>query len=94
MDLTIRDTIILAIMVLFLGKALNRRIPVLRDYNIHEPVTGGILASLNCVAWIISQTFYPIPGGLKVWHKSANSFNYQHKKKPALSGFLHSCSIL
>jgi ESS family glutamate:Na+ symporter len=46
MDLNIRDTIILAIMVLFLGKEINHRVPFLRDYNIPEPVTGGILASL------------------------------------------------
>ena len=46
MDLNIRDTIILAIMVLFLGKEINHRISFLRDYNIPEPVTGGILASL------------------------------------------------
>lgn len=46
MEFNIRETIILAIMVLFLGKDLNQRIPFLRDYNIPEAVTGGILASL------------------------------------------------
>jgi glutamate:Na+ symporter, ESS family len=31
------------IVVLFVGKALNRRFSVLREYNIPEPVTGGLL---------------------------------------------------
>ncbi|MGB5290339.1 MAG: sodium/glutamate symporter [Lysobacterales bacterium] len=53
MEFNIRETIILAIMVLFLGKDLNQRIPFLRDYNIPEPVTGGILASIfiSLVYW-------------------------------------------
>jgi len=40
-------------MVLFLGKYLNQRIPFLREYNIPEPVTGGILASLffSAIYW-------------------------------------------
>ena len=46
MDLSSRQTIIIAIVVLFLGKYLNRRIAWLRTYNISEPVTGGILTSL------------------------------------------------
>ncbi|MAT92043.1 MAG: sodium/glutamate symporter [Halioglobus sp.] len=46
MEFNIRETITLGIIVLFLGKAINRRIPVLRDYNIPEPVTGGVLASV------------------------------------------------
>jgi ESS family glutamate:Na+ symporter len=54
MEFNIRETIILAIMVLFLGKDLNQRIPFLRDYNIPEPVTGGILASLlfSLIFWL------------------------------------------
>ncbi len=40
-----RDTIVLACLVLFLGKFLNKRIPFLREYNIPEPVTGGLLFS-------------------------------------------------
>src|SRR5262245_16589399 len=31
------------IVVLFAGKALNRRVRLLREYNIPEPVTGGLL---------------------------------------------------
>jgi len=41
-----RQTLIIAIMVLFLGKTLNKRIKFIREYNIPEPVTGGVLASL------------------------------------------------
>jgi len=39
-------TLILAILVLFLGRWVNRRIPWLREYGIPEPVTGGLIASL------------------------------------------------
>lgn len=54
MEFNIRETIIIAILVLFLGKYINRFVPFLRDYNIPEPVTGGILASLlfSTVYWI------------------------------------------
>jgi len=45
-ELGSRQTLIIAILVLFLGKWLNKKIPFLRDYNIPEPVTGGVLASL------------------------------------------------
>ena len=41
-----RQTIIAAILVLFLGKYLNQKIAVLRDNNIPDPVTGGVLVSL------------------------------------------------
>ena len=41
-----RQTIIVAVLVLFLGKYLNNKISVLRKYNIPEPVTGGLIASL------------------------------------------------
>ncbi|MFV9614664.1 MAG: sodium/glutamate symporter [Gammaproteobacteria bacterium] len=41
-----RETVILAILVLFLGRFLNKKTNVLRHYNIPEPVTGGLLASI------------------------------------------------
>ena len=41
-----RQTIIVGILVLFLGKFLNKKINSLRQYNIPEPVTGGIIASV------------------------------------------------
>ena len=46
LDLDSRQTIIAAILVLFLGKYLNKKIDILRRYNIPEPVTGGLVASL------------------------------------------------
>jgi len=41
-----RQTIILAILVLFLGKYLIGKIALLRDFNIPEPVVGGLIASI------------------------------------------------
>ena len=46
MELSPRQTVIVAILVLFLGKYLTRKIAFLRNYNIPEPVSGGLLASL------------------------------------------------
>ncbi|MGO4741065.1 sodium/glutamate symporter [Bosea sp. 2KB_26] len=39
-------TLTLGIVVYLLGALLTRRVALLRDYNIPEPVTGGILAAL------------------------------------------------
>ena len=41
-----RQTLIAAILVLFFGKYLTRKVSFLRDFNIPQPVTGGVLASL------------------------------------------------
>ena len=41
-----RQTIVLAILVLYLGKLINARVDFLRNYNIPEPVTGGLIASV------------------------------------------------
>lgn len=46
MELDSRQTLIIAILVLFLGRYINGRARVLRDFNIPEPVTGGLLASV------------------------------------------------
>ncbi|GHD15938.1 sodium/glutamate symporter [Halioglobus japonicus] len=46
MELDPRQTLIVAILVLYLGRYLNGRVNLLRNYNIPEPVTGGLLASL------------------------------------------------
>jgi len=46
LELDSRQTLIIAILVLFLGKKLNKKIIILREYNIPEPVTGGVIASL------------------------------------------------
>lgn len=59
MDLSPRQTVILAILVLFLGKYLNKKIGFLREYNIPEPVTGGVLISLllGCVYFAFNFNF-------------------------------------
>jgi ESS family glutamate:Na+ symporter len=46
MLLDARHTLILAILVLFVGRWLNRSVPLLRRYSIPEPVVGGLVASL------------------------------------------------
>jgi len=50
LELDSRQTIILAILVLALGRYLNRKVHFLREYNIPEPVSGGILASVLSAA--------------------------------------------
>ena len=40
----------IGIIVYFTGAALNRRIALLREYNIPEPVSGGLLAALLVLA--------------------------------------------
>jgi len=46
MEFSVRQTIIAAILVLFLGKYLTKRMSFLREYNIPEPVSGGLIASI------------------------------------------------
>lgn len=46
MTLDSRQTIIIGILVLFLGKYTNSKIKILRQFNIPEPVTGGLIASV------------------------------------------------
>lgn len=55
MELDARQTLIVAILVLFLGRFLNDQIRLIREYNIPEPVTGGLLASLlvGLLYWLI-----------------------------------------
>jgi len=45
-ELDSRQTVIVAILVLFLGKYLTSKVAFLREYNIPEPVSGGLIASL------------------------------------------------
>ncbi len=47
-------TLILAILVLFLGRWVNRRIRWLREYGIPEPVTGGLIASTALTLLIVT----------------------------------------
>jgi len=46
MELTAFQSFNLGIIVLFLGSYLNKRIGFLREFNIPEPVTGGLLMSV------------------------------------------------
>lgn len=46
MEVDSRQTIIIAILVLFLGRYLNNKISFFQHYNIPEPVVGGVIASL------------------------------------------------
>ena len=46
MQLDSRQTIIIAILVLFLGKFLNGKFGFLRRFTIPDPVTGGVIASV------------------------------------------------
>jgi ESS family glutamate:Na+ symporter len=39
-------SVTIAIIVLFVGKSLNHRVGFLRDFNIPEPVTGGLIFSV------------------------------------------------
>ncbi|HKX55715.1 MAG TPA: sodium/glutamate symporter, partial [Xanthomonadales bacterium] len=41
-----RQTLIIAILVLFLGKYINQKLSLLNRNNIPDPVTGGVLVSL------------------------------------------------
>ena len=43
-ELSPRQTVIVAILVLFLGKYLTSKLAFLREYNIPEPVSGGLIA--------------------------------------------------
>lgn len=54
--LPVVESLLAAIAVLFLGLAANRSIPLLANYNIPDPITGGVLFAI--VALIV----------LKIWH--------------------------
>ena len=46
LELDPRQTIIVGILVLFLGKYLTTKVAFLQEYNIPEPVSGGLIASI------------------------------------------------
>jgi ESS family glutamate:Na+ symporter len=46
MEFDARQTLLIAVLVLFLGRYLNKKVKFLKAYNIPEPVTGGIIASI------------------------------------------------
>ena len=45
-ELDPRETVVVAILVLFFGKYLTSKVAFLREYNIPEPVSGGLIASI------------------------------------------------
>ena len=53
MTLTHLESFTLGIVVLFAGKFINEKIPFLRDFNIPEPVTGGLIFAI-----LISAVFF------------------------------------
>ncbi len=55
MELPALTSFNIAILVLFLGKYLNGKIPALRQYNIPEPVSSGLLVCL--LTWLIFGIF-------------------------------------
>ena len=59
MHVTPRLTLIIAILVLFLGKYINKKLVFLRDFNIPEPVTGGVLTSIafGLIYWFFGVQF-------------------------------------
>ena len=57
MQLGENETVIIAILVLFFGKFLTGKVRFLREYNIPEPVSGGLAAAL--VTWA-SFSFFDV----------------------------------
>lgn len=55
----------IGILVLFAGKTINRRVGALRDYNIPEPVTGGLLFAV-VVMMVYLTTGYRLTFDLNV----------------------------
>ena len=49
-------TIVIAVFVLFMGRILVQHIPFLKNYNIPEPVVGGLIAAI--CAYIAYQFFH------------------------------------
>jgi ESS family glutamate:Na+ symporter len=56
-EIDVLQTLILAIFVLFIGSFLNSKIAFLRNYNIPEPVVGGIVFA---ILTSVSHSFFAI----------------------------------
>lgn len=66
-----RQTIIIAILVFFLGKLLIGKIAILRDFNIPEPLVGGLIASIVFGrVYVIARVLVVV---ITVGHASANA---------------------
>ena len=61
MEITLNGyyTLILATLVLLLGRLLVKKIKFLGDFNIPEPVAGGLIAAVivYCLNWFFGYSF-------------------------------------
>lgn len=63
-QLDVRQTIIAAILVLYFGKYLTKQVRFLREYNIPDAVSGGLIASLFlgiCYSLLKTQVEFHLP---------------------------------
>ena len=68
MSLDPLNSLLVAVFVLLIGTAVNRKVAILSKYNIPDPITGGLLfAAIASVAWAatdfrisIDQTIKPV----------------------------------
>lgn len=65
MEITLNGyyTLILATLVLLLGRFLVRRVKFLEDFNIPEPVAGGLVAAVVVYALNMVRTYATISLG-------------------------------
>ena len=47
------ESLLATVAVLFLGIAANRSIPLLSNYNIPDPITGGVLFALIALVLLL-----------------------------------------
>lgn len=63
-QLDVRQTIVAAILVLYFGKFLTKQVKFLREYNIPDAVSGGLIASLFfgiCYSLLNTQVDFHLP---------------------------------
>ena len=49
-------SLLVAVVVLLIGTAVNRKVAILSKYNIPDPITGGLLfAAVASVAWAMTD---------------------------------------
>ena len=62
------------IVVLFVGKALNQRFALLREYNIPEPVTAGLLFAVACSSRCVSASGLCDAATTRRWYGRVHRF--------------------
>ena len=57
------ETLLAALLVLLLGRGVNRLVPLLSRYNIPEPITGGLLFAsvMTLSAWRLLREEKKLP---------------------------------